>query len=659
MTYDARNADELLASLGVAACPSARDVRRQARRVRQGRARQRRRRGADAEVEDSSSDGEEAVAPCVGEGMVVRRVLVRARDVVFFKGIIEASEGLAAVFAERGGDSSSPRPPTGRPSSTPCSTALAGARRRQTAVVGRPPSRSSTARGLPAEGIRRRGARPCGGDRARPARSGRRRGRGRTSPRSAGSWEGRRGARRRARGGRSTRCAGESGASPRLGRGAHHAAPGKDRHAAVARSRRVDAAAVADRPRQAPFARTMPRTPTTYSDLPRRGGERLVQRRRGPPRARRPPRRSSRSRGVTGTAARPPGCAHAADEGVASCRCAVSARAAPSRRRAPLRPRRRRAAGAGARASARRPLRPRPKGDHVEGGPWPRRTRGERSGRGLARGSRDRKTRRRSSGARGARGPARADGLAPRRGGLSTAASKRSARGKLLTRVRRRRSHLEGEPLLLAGRRWLRYGRGANDSTRTTPAPRPRARARWRRPPVEVEHPGRRSVRATALATSSWIWPPGRGGPARTIRTSRGAGRPDPVGRRWARRRGGGSRCRGSAPRPGAGNSRRPRRPRAGRAGVGAPRLEGLLSGARSRSKTHVTSAGAGPSPPRTSRRSTARKAPRAPASRAPGLLPRVAAAMRSRSTAATLARTGASTRQPGMSSTWWPPPRV
>jgi hypothetical protein len=36
--------------------------------------------------------------------MVVRRVLVRARDVVFFKGVVEASEGLAAVHAESGGD---------------------------------------------------------------------------------------------------------------------------------------------------------------------------------------------------------------------------------------------------------------------------------------------------------------------------------------------------------------------------------------------------------------------------------------------------------------------------------------------------------------------------------------------------------------------------
>jgi len=37
-------------------------------------------------------------------GMVSRRVMLRARDVVFFKGVIEASEGLAAVSATHGGD---------------------------------------------------------------------------------------------------------------------------------------------------------------------------------------------------------------------------------------------------------------------------------------------------------------------------------------------------------------------------------------------------------------------------------------------------------------------------------------------------------------------------------------------------------------------------
>jgi hypothetical protein len=48
--------------------------------------------------------GKKAVPPAIGPGMVVRRVVVRAKDVVFLKGIVEASEGLAQVFAESGGD---------------------------------------------------------------------------------------------------------------------------------------------------------------------------------------------------------------------------------------------------------------------------------------------------------------------------------------------------------------------------------------------------------------------------------------------------------------------------------------------------------------------------------------------------------------------------
>jgi hypothetical protein len=36
--------------------------------------------------------------------LVERRVTVNARDVVFVKGICEASEGLCAMFAESGGD---------------------------------------------------------------------------------------------------------------------------------------------------------------------------------------------------------------------------------------------------------------------------------------------------------------------------------------------------------------------------------------------------------------------------------------------------------------------------------------------------------------------------------------------------------------------------
>lgn len=39
-----------------------------------------------------------------GAGMVVREVSVKALDVVFVKGVLEASEGLASMFAERGGE---------------------------------------------------------------------------------------------------------------------------------------------------------------------------------------------------------------------------------------------------------------------------------------------------------------------------------------------------------------------------------------------------------------------------------------------------------------------------------------------------------------------------------------------------------------------------
>ena len=40
----------------------------------------------------------------VGPGLVTRRVQVAPQDVVFVKGLIEASEGLGSLFAERGGD---------------------------------------------------------------------------------------------------------------------------------------------------------------------------------------------------------------------------------------------------------------------------------------------------------------------------------------------------------------------------------------------------------------------------------------------------------------------------------------------------------------------------------------------------------------------------
>jgi hypothetical protein len=44
------------------------------------------------------------VPPLLGEGLVTRRIVVRARDVAFLKGIVEAHEGLAQVFAMNGGD---------------------------------------------------------------------------------------------------------------------------------------------------------------------------------------------------------------------------------------------------------------------------------------------------------------------------------------------------------------------------------------------------------------------------------------------------------------------------------------------------------------------------------------------------------------------------
>ncbi len=36
--------------------------------------------------------------------MVSRKIVVRARDVVFLKGIVEAHDGIAQVYGEHGGD---------------------------------------------------------------------------------------------------------------------------------------------------------------------------------------------------------------------------------------------------------------------------------------------------------------------------------------------------------------------------------------------------------------------------------------------------------------------------------------------------------------------------------------------------------------------------
>ena len=44
------------------------------------------------------------VPPLLGHGLVTRRLVVRSKDVGFLKGIVEAHEGLAVVFAESGGE---------------------------------------------------------------------------------------------------------------------------------------------------------------------------------------------------------------------------------------------------------------------------------------------------------------------------------------------------------------------------------------------------------------------------------------------------------------------------------------------------------------------------------------------------------------------------
>ncbi len=45
-----------------------------------------------------------SVPPLLGPGLCVRRLNVRASEVVLVRGILEASEGLATLFAEHGGE---------------------------------------------------------------------------------------------------------------------------------------------------------------------------------------------------------------------------------------------------------------------------------------------------------------------------------------------------------------------------------------------------------------------------------------------------------------------------------------------------------------------------------------------------------------------------
>lgn len=44
------------------------------------------------------------VAPLLDADLAARRLRVRAEDAVFVKGVLEASEGVGVLFAERGGD---------------------------------------------------------------------------------------------------------------------------------------------------------------------------------------------------------------------------------------------------------------------------------------------------------------------------------------------------------------------------------------------------------------------------------------------------------------------------------------------------------------------------------------------------------------------------
>ncbi len=45
-----------------------------------------------------------SVPPLLDRDLLVRRLLVQSVDVVFVKGIFEASDGLCSMFAEKGGD---------------------------------------------------------------------------------------------------------------------------------------------------------------------------------------------------------------------------------------------------------------------------------------------------------------------------------------------------------------------------------------------------------------------------------------------------------------------------------------------------------------------------------------------------------------------------
>ena len=59
---------------------------------------------ANADPNGAARDSAEKPVEMLLGGLVTRRVRVPAREVVFVKGVIEASDGVAVVFADRGGD---------------------------------------------------------------------------------------------------------------------------------------------------------------------------------------------------------------------------------------------------------------------------------------------------------------------------------------------------------------------------------------------------------------------------------------------------------------------------------------------------------------------------------------------------------------------------
>ena len=112
VTWTSTNADEILEAASIR-CPSFESYVDKLVEYLQAHLREKREKREAAEIERSAGlsgvrkhedEMGKSVAPCIGPGMVVRRVMMASEDVVFFKGIIEALEGLAQVFAERGGD---------------------------------------------------------------------------------------------------------------------------------------------------------------------------------------------------------------------------------------------------------------------------------------------------------------------------------------------------------------------------------------------------------------------------------------------------------------------------------------------------------------------------------------------------------------------------